>query len=132
MDIIPSEIVDHKMASIHLKNVASLRSREMQPPLVTSFDSLGTEISKLKIHILINFKLHSFYMIHLSIPRIINQCTFIILVVLSNAEGSKITVEETGGALLKIFLHVLADKVIYLSGIDSRVLGHTCSPMKNL
>ena len=39
---------------------------------------------------------------------------FIFLVVLSNAEGSKITVAGAGGAQLKIFPRVLVNKVGYL------------------
>ena len=106
-DIIPMEIVDHKMASNPLKNVVNWLSREMRPLLVTSFDSLGMEIGKLIIHIIIYF---NFGILMSSIIWLINWYVFFLIVAHSNAEENKITVAGAGGAQLKIFPRVLANK----------------------
>ena len=57
------------------------------------------------------------FMLMSSILWLINWNLFFLLVVLSNAEGNKITVAEAGGVQLKIFPHVLANKVGYLLSI---------------
>ena len=86
--------------------------------LVTSLDSLGMEIGKLMIHIIFNFNLGIIlYRSNPFILWVINWNIFILLVVLSNAEGNKITVAEAGGVQQKIFPRVLANKVGYLLAI---------------